>query len=404
MTDTTATPEVTATATVARPLVARPVVAAPLSRTVITPGVFGTILILVTIVPFVSVGIQWLFGQTPFFPLQSTIALFATIHVPLTAYLLFDRNIREMMWRRPIGLIVMPTLIFAGCFVLFIAGAAQRQAGTAAFLVYFQLFVLAWNLWHFGKQNIGVYSFYRISQSRSRMLPIEKRLMMFAAGLGALTTFGLGTPVYIKVYAANGHFDGLLAFSKYAMWAGTAGQLVLLAVAVWLVIAQRARHGWQTALLFLVCTNYFIPQYLFAQGVPGSFVFACNTLGHGLQYCTFLGFHAGNDYEKRDRSGPRWARYLMPAAFLLTALFLADFYVFQKVVSVGGVAHKLSVWLGSPTGLDTALIDSITIGILLNHFWLDSFFWRFQDPQSRNWMLSRFSFLFGSRPAASAAS
>jgi hypothetical protein len=92
----------------------------------------------------------------------------------------------------------------------------------------------------------------------------------------------------------------------------------------------------------------------------------------------------------------------MPAAFLLTALFLADFYYFHKVVSVGGVAHKLSVWLGSPTGLENAMLDSIIIGILLNHFWLDSFFWRFQDPQSRNWLLSRFSFLFGSRPAAPA--
>jgi hypothetical protein len=392
MTDTTATPEVTATAPVA----------GPLSRSFITPQVFGTILIVVTIIPFVSVGVQWLFGQTPFFPLQSTIALLATIHVPLTVYLLFDPNIRAMMWRRPIGLIVMPTLIFAGCFVLFIAGGAQRQAGTAAFLVYFQLFVLAWNLWHFGKQNIGVYSFFRISQSRSRMLPVEKRLMMFAAALGAMTTFGLGTPAYVKSYASHESFDGLVTFSKYVMWTGSAGQLVLFAVAVWLVIVQRARHGWQTALLFLTCTNYFIPQYLFAQGVPGSFVFACNTLGHGLQYCTFLGFHAGNDAEKRERNGPPWARYLMPAAFLLTALFLADFYYFQKVVSVAGVAHRISLWFGSPAGLDNAVIDSIVIGILLNHFWLDSFFWRFQDPQSRNWMLSRFSFLFGSRPVAPA--
>jgi hypothetical protein len=287
MTDTTATPNVTATTTVAEPG----------SRTFITPQVFGATLMLATVIPFVAAGAQGLTGQTPFFPLQSTITLLATIHVPLTVYLLFDRNIRAMMWSRPIGLIVMPTLIFAGCFVLFISGAAQRQAGTAAFLVYFQLFVLAWNLWHFGKQNIGVYSFFRISQATSRMLPIEKRLMLATAALGAMTTFAIGTPAYIKSYASNENFDHLLAFSKYVMWIGSGAQLIVFAIAVWLVIAQRARHGWQTALLFLLCTNYFVPQYLIADGSPGSFIFACNTLGHGIQYCTFLGFHAGNDYE-----------------------------------------------------------------------------------------------------------
>lgn len=392
MTDAIATPEATATATVA----------GPLSRSFITPLVFGTTLILATVIPFIAAGVQGLTGQTPFFPLQSTIALLATIHVPLTAYLLFDGGVRAMMRRRPIGLIVMPTLIFAACLVLFVAGTAQRQAGTAVFLVYFQLFVLAWNIWHFGKQNIGVYSFFRTSQSRSRMLPIEKRLLLFAAALGAMTTFGIGTPAYVKSYASNENFDHLLAFSKYVMWTGSAGQLGLFAVAVWLVVAQRARHGWQTGLLFLLCTNYFVPQYLIADGTPGSFIFACNTLGHGLQYCTFLGFHAGNDYEKRARSGPPWARYLMPAAFLLTALFLADFYYFQKVVSVGAVGHRLAAWFGSPAGLDSAIVDSIIVGILLNHFWLDSFFWRFQDPQSRDWMHSRFSFLFRPRPAAPA--
>jgi hypothetical protein len=375
-----------------------------LSRDWITPQAFGTTLILATVIPFIAAGAQALTGKTVLFPLQATITLLAAIHVPLTAYLLFDRGIRDMIRRRPVALVLMPILIFAGCFVVFIATAGLRQSGTATILVYFQLFVLTWNLWHFGKQNIGVYSFYRISQTLPRMLPVEKRLLVFAAALGAVTALSVGAASYIKQYASNESFDGLLTLTKYVTLAGGAGQLVLFGVVVSLIIAQRARHSWQSGLIFLLCSNFFVPQYLIAGGAAVSFIFACNTLGHGVQYCAFLGFHAGNDYEKRERAGPPWTRYLMPAALLLTALFLADFYYFQKVVSVGGVAHKISVWLGSPPGLDSAMLDAIVIGILLNHFWLDSFFWRFQDPQSRNWMLSRFSFLFGSRPAAPAAS
>jgi hypothetical protein len=84
----------------------------------------------------------------------------------------------------------------------------------------------------------------------------------------------------------------------------------------------------------------------------------------------------------------------MPAAFIVTALFVADFYIFHKVVSVGGVGAVVSRWFGSPGGLAASISDAVVTGILLNHFWLDSYFWRFKDAQSRDWMLSRFSFLF----------
>jgi hypothetical protein len=372
------------------------------SRDWATPQVFGATMMLATVVPFFAAGAQWLTGKTPFFPLQGVIFVLASIHVPLTVYLLFDRSIRDMMRSRPVALIVVPILIFAGCFAMFAANAAQRQQGAASLLVYLALAVLAWNLWHFGKQNIGVYSFFRISQSASRMVPIEKRLILAAALLGAMTTFSLGNATYIKLYAGHESFDGLQAAAKYVTLAGGIGQVILLGAVVWVIIAQRERHSWQSALMFLLCTNYFVPQYLIAGGTLGSFIFACNTLGHGVQYCTFLGFHAGHDYETRKRSGSDLSRFIMPAALIVTGILVADFYLYQKVVSVGGVGRVMSRWFGSPQGLAVAISDSVVMGILLNHFWLDSYFWRFKDAQSRDWMHSRFSFLFR-RPAGPAA-
>ena len=41
-----------------------------------------------------------------------------------------------------------------------------------------------------------------------------------------------------------------------------------------------------------------------------------------------------------------------------------------------------------------ALIDALAIGVLLTHFWLDSYFWKFSDKESREWMLERYNFLF----------
>ena len=52
-------------------------------------------------------------------------------------------------------------------------------------------------------------------------------------------------------------------------------------------------------------------------------------------------------------------------------------------------------WQVSPmiAGLATGFIW----GILLSHFWLDSFFWRLKDKAPREWMRARFAFLFGGR-------
>jgi hypothetical protein len=36
----------------------------------------------------------------------------------------------------------------------------------------------------------------------------------------------------------------------------------------------------------------------------------------------------------------------------------------------------------------------LTWGILLCHFWLDSFFWRLKEKVPREWIKSRYSFLF----------
>ena len=178
------------------------------------------------------------------------------------------------------------------------------------------------------------------------MVPVDKRLIVVAAMLGAMTTFSLGSEAYVKQYASRESFDGLLAVSKYVTLMGSIGQFILFRIVAFVIIAQRSRHSWQSALLFFLCANFFFPQYLIANGAAGSFIFACNTPGHGVQYCAFLGFHAGNDYEKRERSGGDLSRYLMPAAFLAIAIFLGDLYVFDKVVSLGGAGPL------SPVGSD----------------------------------------------------
>jgi hypothetical protein len=362
------------------------------------PKLFSLALIVATIIPFFSGGIGWATGKTPYFPLQATITFLATIHVPLTVYLLFDPRIRETMRQKPVGLILVPIAIFAACILVFVVTAKGKEDGTASFLVYFSIFVMSWNLWHFGKQNIGVYSFFRSAQNQSGMLAIEKKLILVGSTLGVLTTFAIVGDYYIKQFASKENFDLLTYVYGIITPIGKVGQFALLAGVAYYVIFNWARFNWQTALMFAFCTNYFLPQYLVADASAGSFIFACNTASHGLQYVVFLGFHAvGPDGEHGAAKSEKNIRPLMLLAFAATFLCVAYFWFSSGFLSASWLGNSLGRITGDARTFGTPMTNAIVTGILLNHFWLDSYFWRFRDSASRNWMLARYAFLFRNR-------
>jgi hypothetical protein len=359
---------------------------APAARTT-AKAAFGAVMIVATTIPFVTGGVQWLTGTTPFFPLQTVVIALATLHVPMTIYLLFDPGIRKMMRERPVALIVAPLLILAAVFAVNFLTAESRKAGTAISYVFFIYFVTVWNLWHFGKQNIGVYSFFRASQDQSPMLPLERKLLLGGAILGALSVFAITGNGFVKQFAANVDMDWLLALQKHISNVGIAGQALMLVVVLSVLWIYRKRHRWPSALMFFLSTNFFFAYYLLAAGGSFGFVFACGTFAHGLQYCSFLGFHAGT-----ARNWSRTASWAMPAAFVLVAACLIDLYYFNLVFSAARFGGLLT-YVGSTGEVIGSTVFTLNVGILLVHFWLDSYFWRFKEPRSRAWMSSRYGFL-----------
>ena len=223
-----------------------------------TPGLFGSILIVATVIPFLAGGLA-MTGNAPALSLQATIALLAAIHVPMTVYLLFDPAIRKMMRDRPVALIVAPLLILAAVFAVNYLTTASRAAGTSTGYVFFMYFVVAWNLWHFGKQNIGVYSFFRTSQNQSPMLPLERKLLLGGAVLGALSAFAMNAGQFSKQFASNVNMDWFLAIEKLIGKFGMVGQAIMLAAVLAVLWAYRERHRWPSALMFFLGTNFFLP-------------------------------------------------------------------------------------------------------------------------------------------------
>lgn len=123
-------------------------------------------------------------------------------------------------------------------------------------------------------------------------------------------------------------------------------------------------------------------------------VFACPSFSHGAQYCVFLGFHASRYKPAEGERGPsRYGPAVMTVALVLIGIFIADAFLYNKLIPKDFFATAAITGLGRGD-LVTPTADAAMMGILLTHFWLDSFFWRFKEAGSRAWMLSRYAFLF----------
>jgi hypothetical protein len=379
-----------------------PSLAGSIKGTLTTPkSLFGLTLLLATTIPFVVVALQRILPGFIVISVQEVIFFLGGIHVPLTAYLFFDPKIRAFMRHRPIVLIGGPILIFAVCFSVFLSSWPSREAGQAWPVVYFMLGVLAWNNWHFGKQNIGVYSFFRLSQSQPGLASLERKLILLGAVLGAIGIFAANDGGYINnfisAYAKNESFSTLQTIADHISSSAKIGQYALLAFVVGYLAVNWRRYTWKTAAMFFFCANFFFPIYV-AMDMPAlTAVFACSILSHGVQYCVFLGFHAGqyrDDPTERGVPGPkgRTGSIVMCAVLVGLAAFIGENFLYNKFIPKDFFSTVVTD-AASRGDVLKPVAESFMIGILLTHFWLDSFFWRFKSPEPRQWMAKRYAFL-----------
>jgi hypothetical protein len=366
-------------------------IAAPAAPTLVVPrylrlpAIFAACLVIATVVPFFAGALSGQYKGS-YVPLQWTITLLATIHVPMTLYLLFDARVRERMYQQPLLLIGVPILLIGISLFAFSYLGALMPEGRNWPLVYLLCAMTVWQTWHFGKQNLGVYSFMRIAQSAGSMAKIDRHMIIGGATLGAISGV-LSMSIYTS-YAPQSDLGFLSAHNDVIFMIGSWLQYALAAASVVYVVLRYRKFTLGTGLIFLLSVNFFLPTYLTGDARAFSNVFACSALGHGTQYCVFLAFHAGG--HDSGEIGPR--RWVMPVILILVTALTSELFILHWIVPefwVGSVIARLigygsggSLWLG------------LVIGVTLVHFWLDSFLWRFKDSTARTWMMQRYAFLF----------
>jgi hypothetical protein len=371
------------------------------------PRVFVSLLVWSTVIPFfVSgltiynvIGAQWII---------SCILFLALIHVPMTVYLFFDPAIRDQMRHRRILMIGGCVFWFVVSMVAFTAFSASLGAKHTEVLYVFTFTGIMWQHWHFGKQNLGVFALSKIATKSGPVTRFERHTIVAGAICGIVAAYLMVGRSLQQQFSPSSDFSFFFGpmdfFSAQFRWFQYA---IGVAAAVYIVLNFR-KFTPSTAAMYFFGVCFFLPQYL-AIDLPQSLtVFAQFIMGHGLQYILILLYHSLGLTDVNLRTSQSSTQPLARAAKVLAPLF---FFAVSVVVALNYntdyVWFKYSDMIARITNdvmrlkLEGPMIAGLATGfiwgILLSHFWLDSFFWRLKDKAPREWMRARFAFLFGGR-------
>jgi hypothetical protein len=277
----------------------------------------------------------------------------SNFHVAATGWFFTDPEMRSHFRSRPLRYFVVPLLLVAGSTAAF---CFLDRALTIWLLVAF----LAWQLWHYQKQNVGLLSFVAAGTGGTPLSVWERRTFALAAVAGILGFFGVAR-------LAPSGFTAEMALLHQA--GGIIYCLVPVLFCVALVKVADLRRNTLRLLFFAFGALFFLPTYLFSDMVSALVGYA---IAHGLQYIVFMGV-----VSVRRRN----------AAISLVKLLL--------IATAGAVlldnAREGMEWLDQPFG---AAVYGAFLGVVMAHFVLDAGIWRLREAFQRSYMRRRFFFVF----------
>jgi hypothetical protein len=319
--------------------------------------------------------------ETTSFSIRSMKSLFlflGTAHVPATFFFYTDRNFSHIVRQNRARYIYFPLIltISAGLLVAFSSLSAQA---------YLFLAFWAWQAFHYGRQNLGIYSFASIAQRGGAPARLEKVAIDLATLCGVLGTFRvLGmdvAPEYLR-----GTLDNLYRFGLY-------GYLAVAIFGLFVYAKNFRRTTPLKSIFFWTLLLFFLPIYL---SHDINVTFLSYAIAHGLQYIVFMGIVSlGAERSERAQGGAApGARYgnalvLVGLMVLLGLLFYnADAVRGYGFVKADAVLARLSDFL-----------FGAVLGATMAHFVIDAGAWRLSRLPQREYMTKRFGFILGAKDA-----
>ena len=289
-------------------------------------------------------------------------------HVPATLFFYTDKEFFGIIKNHRLRYIYVPLLLIVTTGLLFASLSAIGQA----FLL---LTYWAWQAFHYGRQNIGVYAFASIAQTGTGPHRAEKLAIDFGTILGILGTFKiLGTavaPAYLHVT-----FDRLYQFGSV-----TFAAVLIFSLAVY-VRFYRDTTTFKT-LFFFTSVFFFYPVFI---STDMNIAFLSYAMAHGLQYIIFMAIVSANATRGEQPHTVPYRSILTLAIFVFVVGFL-----FWRV----GDLRQMEVIKSSRFYTSAAdFLFGAVLGATMSHFVVDASAWKLSMAPQRAYIKERFDFLF----------
>ncbi|ARV58480.1 hypothetical protein BZZ01_07345 [Nostocales cyanobacterium HT-58-2] len=276
---------------------------------------------------------------------KSVFLFLAAAHVPATACFYSVKEFRES-----VILSHKARYIYAP-LALFLFSGSVFAFSSEFIKPYLLLVYWVWQAYHYGKQNLGVYSFISYAQGKSTH-KLEKLSIALGTLIGVLSAgkiLGMGV--------APAYLHGLINLSY---WAGYFVFLMALALSVYTFSMRRTDFTVTKSIFFFLLVFFFVPAYF-----PGDtlITFSTYATAHGIQYIVFMAVIAGGK------------SLLKPFCLLLLYLGLGGFLIARLPEYTNFFAGGL-------------------VGLTMGHFVVDAHAWKLSQVNQRRFILRKFAFVF----------
>jgi len=314
---------------------------------------FLALLVFVTLFPFLLVPVVAHAvpeGSPAIYFYNLIIFLSTNFHVASTGWFFTDREMHSHFRSHPLRYVIVP-----GVLVLANGAAFQLLGPTVS--DYIALAFIAWLLWHYQKQNIGLLSFVAAGTDGTSLSRWERHTLTLTAFAGIAGIFSVAqvAPATLSAEFARLHQIGSIVYL-----------LVPIALAIALIKGPALRTNSLRFFFLLMGASFYLPVFIFSD--PVSAITGCAT-AHGLQYLVFMGAVSGSK-QTSFRS-------------ILTMLAIAT-----------GGALILDHASAAANWQFASAMKGLFIGVVMAHFVLDAGIWRLREAFQRGYIRKKFYFVF----------
>jgi hypothetical protein len=298
-----------------------------------------------------------------------TIFLFlGTAHVPATLLLYTDREFSGIIRSHRFRYIHAPILLAIVTGLLFVF--LSRPAQAFILLVYW-----AWQAFHYGRQNIGLYAFASIAQTGKSPHEMEKLAINLGTILGILGTFKI-----LGLAVAPSYLHGVFGYLYQLGYIAFAGVFIFTLIVY--VKLYRDTTVFKT-LYFFTSVFFFLPVFI---STDVNIAFLSYAIAHGLQYIIFMTVISTNERS----TGQPWAIPYKNIIWLLTFVLLVGFIFFR-----GGELREIQMIKDHAVyGRLAEFLFGALLGATMGHFVIDAGAWKLSKATQRSYITKRFNFIF----------